>query len=118
MKSFALLLALLVGISCHAAEVKIDASRSSEHIDEHVLACGQVTQVRQFSKGVYLTFGPRFPSEHLTGVVWADEVAAFVSRLGRLERLEGRRVCVRGQVSTYKGHIQIHPRKPTNLLVG
>ncbi len=117
LRRFALLLTLLIGIHCYAAEVKVDASRSGEYIGQNVLACGQVTQVKSFAKGVYLNYGPRFPSEHLTGVIWSDEVSNFVARLGKLERLEGRRVCVRGEVSTYKAHLQIHPRKPANVVI-
>lgn len=117
MRRFALPVALLIGIHCHAAEVKIEASRSSEHIGQDVLACGQVTEVKPFAEELYLNFGPRFPGEHLAEFIWRDEVPTFVAPMGSLERLEGRRLCVRGQVSTYKAHLQIHPRKPSNALV-
>jgi hypothetical protein len=112
---FLYVLMLVVSTRVIAGDLAIDAAQSGVHIGKAVVACGLVTEVKPFAKGVYLSYGPRFPKQHLTGVVWQDDVQNFVDRFGDLSRLTGRNVCLRGKVSTYKGQPQIELVGPDSL---
>lgn len=111
------LLALAAVFNTQASDLKIDPANANAYVGQHVQACGQLTQVKRFAKGVYLTFGPQFPKEHLTGVIWADAVPAFTRQFADLESLQGKSICLRGKVETYKQHVQIQLATPQDVSV-
>jgi hypothetical protein len=108
-------LAFLASLNTYADAQPIEPSSAKEQVGKTVTTCGVISKVKPFSKGTYLSFGPSFPKEHLTAVVWNGDLQAFVSKFGGLDALTGRKACVRGKVTTYKGHAQIELSAPDRL---
>lgn len=108
-------LAVAASGNAFAIDQTIEPMAAKTHVDRTIVACGLVSEVKVFSKGTYVTFGPQFPLEHLTAVIWESDSHAFVRKFGALEGLKGRGVCVRGKVNTYKGHTQIELVGPDRL---
>ncbi len=104
-----------VSLSAYAEHQKIDPANAKEQVGQTVITCGVISNVKTFSKGTYLSFGPLFPKEHLTAVVWNQDLQAFVRKFGELGSLSDRDACVRGKVTTYKGHAQIELTGPDRL---
>ncbi len=118
MKSnYAALLAIAAVLNTQASDLKIDAAKANAYVGQYVMACGKLTQVKRFAKGIYLTFGPQFPKQDLTGVIWADAVPAFNRQFADLDSLQGKSVCLRGKVETYKQHVQIQLVTPQDVSV-
>ena len=111
------LLVLVASSNAYADVPKIEPVSAKEHVGQTVITCGAISNVKSFSKGTYLSFGPSFPKEHLTAVVWNDDLRAFISKFGGLEGLVGVEACIRGKVTTYKGHAQIELSAPDRLFM-
>lgn len=79
------LLAIVASSNAFAIDQMIEPMDAKAHVDQLVVACGVVSEVKGFAKGTYVSFGPRFPREHLTAVIWEGDSPAFVGRFGALD---------------------------------
>lgn len=86
-----------------AVSSSIPASQAYKHIGSYRVVCGSVAQVKGFSKGTYLNLGATYPNQDATIVVWNSDAGGF----GNLEQYEGRNLCIKGTVDSYKGVPQI-----------
>lgn len=82
---------------------KILASNAANYIGEYKKVCGQVVQLKEFSKGVYMNLGSTYPKQDLTVVVWSSDMPNF----GDLNQYVGNNICVSGEISSYRGTPQI-----------
>ena len=71
----------------------IHASDASKYIGEYRKVCGQVVQIKEFSKGIYLNFGNNYPRQNLTAVVWSSDISNF----GNLNQYVGNSICISGE---------------------
>ena len=90
---------------------QIDAKQAAQHIGEQTIVCGDVAQVKEFSKGYYLNLGNTFPHQDATVLVWSSNVDKFDD----LSSFEGNSICVKGMINTYKGVPQIEMRSPSQI---
>ena len=81
----------------------IHASDASKYIGEYRKVCGQVVQIKEFSKGIYLNFGNNYPRQNLTAVVWSSDISNF----GNLNQYVGNSICISGEITSYRGTPQI-----------
>lgn len=81
----------------------IPASEARNNIGAYKVVCGNIAQVKSFSKGTYLNFGASYPKQEATIVVWDSDKGNF----GDLDQYEGESMCVEGSIDTYKGIPQI-----------
>lgn len=81
----------------------IHASDASKYIGEYRKVCGQVVQIKEFSKGIYLNFGNNYPRQNLTAVVWSSDISNF----GNLNQYLGNSICISGEITSYRGTPQI-----------
>ena len=81
----------------------IPASEARKNIGAYKVVCGNIVQVKSFSKGTYLNFGASYPKQEATIVVWNSDKG----NLGNLHQYEGKSLCVEGSIDTYKGIPQI-----------
>lgn len=81
----------------------IPASEARNNIGAYRVVCGNIAQVKSFSKGTYLNFGASYPKQEATIVVWDSDKGNF----GDLDQYEGESMCVEGSIDTYKGIPQI-----------
>lgn len=84
-------------------EISIDASEAKNYIGSYRVVCGDIAQVKKFSKGTYLNFGASYPRQDATIVVWTSDSSHF----GNLNQYNNKRLCVEGTINTYKGTPQI-----------
>jgi hypothetical protein len=111
------LCAAMTCVIVHGAEPMIESSRAAHHIGALAVVCGTISEVRPFAKGVYLNVGPKFPSQHLGLLIWSDEIPSFVSKFGGLPGLQGKNVCARGVIESYRNMVQIKLGEPRSLVV-
>ncbi len=90
---------------------QINAKQASQHIGERATVCGQVAQVKEFSKGYYLNLGNTYPHQDATVLVWSSNVDKF----DNLTSFEGSPICVDGMINTYKGVPQIEMKSPSQI---
>ena len=90
---------------------QIDAKQAAQHIGEQTIVCGDVAQVKEFSKGYYLNLGNTFPHQDATVLVWSSNVDKFDD----LSSFEGNSICVKGMINTHKGVPQIEMRSPSQI---
>lgn len=81
----------------------IHASNASKYIGKYRKVCGQVVQIKEFSKGIYLNFGNNYPRQNLTAVVWSSDIPNF----GNLNQYVGNSICISGEITSYRGTPQI-----------
>jgi very-short-patch-repair endonuclease len=81
----------------------ISASQARSYIGSYQVVCGDIAQVKKFSKGTYLNFGSSYPKQDATIVIWDTDRSNF----GNLDQYKGSNLCVEGKIGTYKGTPQI-----------
>lgn len=96
-------------------ELKIKAREAPFHVGKKVIACGKVTQVYKGGKRNYLNLDGYFPNQPLSILIWGNKLRYFEQAFGDIEDLKGLTVCARGEVSEYKGDIQIQAFSPKFL---
>ena len=89
-------------------KIKIEAKESKPYFGQYVTACGTVVQVKKMSKMTYLNIDYRYPNQSLTLLVWDTNINTFNKKFGNLTSLVNKRVCAIGDITKYKGKLQIH----------
>ncbi len=113
-KKFLVVLVIFAG-SVQAEEPRIDSSKAAFFVGSNAMVCGLVSEVKSFSKGVYLNMGPTYPNQHISVLIWSDDVAGFNSRFSGLSVFSGKRVCARGLIEAYRSSLQIKVSNPQFL---
>lgn len=85
----------------------ISSLEAKDHVGSQQKVCGEIVQIKQFGKGVYLNFDNRFPRNDFSVVVWKSKLAEFKQNNTNLSSLRGEQVCVTGKITNYKGKQQI-----------
>ena len=94
-----------------AISANIPASEAKNNIGSYSVVCGDIAQVKNFSKGTYLNFGDYYPKQEATIVVWNSDKDNFDD----LYQYEGKSLCVEGTIDTYKGTPQIKLASVNNI---
>lgn len=81
----------------------IPSSKANQYVGSYGVVCGDVVQVKGFNKGTYLNLGDTYPNQDATIVVWDSDASNF----DNLDQYEGRSLCVKGTIDSYKGSPQI-----------
>lgn len=90
----------------------INAKSASQYVGEYKTVCDSVAQVKSFSKGTYLNFGSAYPNQDLTIVIWSSDENNFSDIIN----FEGRKLCIYGQIGSYKGIPQIQLKNTSQIL--
>lgn len=106
---------VLFASSTHAEEPRIDSSKAAFYVGSNAMVCGYISEVKNFSKGVYLNMGPAYPSQHISVLIWDSDVASFNARFGELSVFSGKRVCARGLIEAYRNSLQVKVLNPQFL---
>ena len=97
------------------AQKKLTAAEAKDHIGETATVCGNVVSTRYASstKGqpTFLNLDKPYPNQVFTIVIWGSNRSKF----GTPETdYKGKRVCVTGQITDYRGMAEIvatHPKQ-------
>jgi len=107
-------LAAFLASSASAAALTITDREASAHMGQTVTVVGVVTGTHVTLKGTeFLDFGPRYPGEDLTAVIFASSASQF----GDVNQYYGKKLAVTGTIESYKGRTEIILRSPNQLSV-
>lgn len=108
MKPYLILLIVILTTGYTLAKTTVvDANESGKYLGKVVKVCGQLSQIRDFKKGIYLNINDKFPNQDITFVVWDSSISKIEAEWGGFRELLGKSVCATGLVKTYKDNIQI-----------
>ena len=71
----------------------------------------RLSPLRSHGQPTFLNLGHPYPNEDFAAVIWGENRAEFASP----DDLEGRRICVTGQITVYHGKPQITLHGPSQL---
>jgi micrococcal nuclease len=115
--SKSLLVVLLLSTSA-VAQKKLAPSEAKEHIGETATVCGVVASSRYApsTKGqpTFLNLDKAYPSQVFTVLIWGENRGKF----GAPEsEYNGKRVCVTGKITEYRGVAEIVANEPGQIKV-
>ena len=79
----------------------ISADQAHQFIGTNQTVCGQIVEIKNFSKGQYLNFSKAFPNQPFTAVVWSNDM----SSVGNID--SNQKLCVTGPITSFKGKPQM-----------
>ena len=86
------------------------------HVGDDTRVCGQVASAkfahRSRGQPTFLNLQYPYPNHVFTALIWGEDRAKFAYAP---ERLRGRRICVVGIISTYRGRAQIVVHEPSQI---
>jgi len=99
--------------SNNVSSIAISTAEVQQFIGEFKTVCGEVAQIKAFSKGIYLNFDYPYPRATFTAVVW-DQNHYLIQEvqsngLGKM--------CIQGEIESYKAKPQMMI-KSKNQIVG
>jgi DNA/RNA endonuclease YhcR with UshA esterase domain len=97
---------------------KITPAEAKGHIGEQAVVCGSVasTKFAERSKGTptFINLDRSYPDQIFTAVIWSEDRPKF----GRPEEaLLGKRICVSGEIGSYRGIPEIIVRAVNQIMV-
>ena len=100
------------------AQQKLTAAQAKDHIGEEAVVCGVVASTRYAatSRGrpTFLNLDRPYPNQVFTVVIWGENRAKF----GKPEvDYEGKRICVTGTITSYRGVPQIVVDEPEQIKI-
>ncbi len=99
------------------AQARIAPQEAASHVGELAVVCGAVasTHYAASSRGhpTFLNLDRAYPNQVFTVVIWGGARAAFPTPPESAYR--GKRICVTGTISTYRGTPQIVVSSPSAL---
>lgn len=105
----------LVAIAARAAD-PISATEAVRHVGEKAEVCGIVASTnyatRSRGQPTFLNIDHPYPNHIFTALIWGSDRARFDYAP---ETLKGRRICVRGVITVYRGKPQIIVSGPSQL---
>ena len=110
---FAMLIAGMVN-----AQTAIKLEEVSKHIEDSVIVCGIVDDMRYFENSknqpTFLNIGGKYPNQLLTVVIWGVVRNQFT---GSVEDLKGKQVCITGRIILFKEKPEIVIGQPGQIAV-
>lgn len=115
MKNWTLSLLCLSSFSCALEPEMIEDYKAVFYVNQSVMVCGNVAQVKTAEKMTYLNLGGVYPQQKIALLIWKDEQAPFITKFGSLSSLTNKRLCAYGSISEYKGRLQMKMKDPNFL---
>lgn len=111
--------ALLTTQAAWAGKPKgIEAKYAFQRIGKTATVCGDIASARFVESSgrqpTFLNFADTYPKHPFTVVIWGDSRDQF--NYGP-ETLQGKRICVRGMIETYRSKPQIVVESPAQITV-
>jgi hypothetical protein len=100
------------------AQKSLTATEAKDHIGEQATVCGKVVSTRfaESSRGspTFLNFDQPYPSQVFTLVIWGNDRPKF----GEPETAyRGKRICVTGKISAFKGVPEVLASEPSQIRI-
>ncbi len=108
----------LLATSSLLSQKTLTATEAKAHIGEHATVCGKVVSTRwaESSRGspTFLNFDQAYPDQVFTLVIWGNDRSKFDNPE---TTYRGKRVCVTGKISAYKGVPEVIANDPSQIRV-
>jgi DNA/RNA endonuclease YhcR with UshA esterase domain len=108
MKQFIVTLAILCSSFAIFAQTTIKLDEVSKHINDSVIVCGTVADVRYFENSdrqpTFLNIGAKYPNQAITIVIWGETRKLFS---GKIEDLLNKTICITGRIIVFKERPEI-----------
>jgi DNA/RNA endonuclease YhcR with UshA esterase domain len=108
----------LLAASSVLAQKTLTATEAKAHIGEQATVCGKVVSTRwaESSRGspTFLNFDQPYPDQVFTLVIWGNDRSKFDNPE---TTYRGKRVCVTGKVSAFKGVPEVIASDPSQIKV-
>jgi DNA/RNA endonuclease YhcR with UshA esterase domain len=109
---------LFSSIAVFPQSTSLPTSEAKSHVGEKATVCGLVVDGRYAAstrgKPTFLNLDKPYPNQAFTIVIWGDNRAKF----GAPEQeYRGKRVCVTGTISEYRGVPQIEASDPAQIML-
>lgn len=102
------------------AQGQLSPEEAQGHIGENQTVCGMVasTNFAASSKGqpTFLNLNRPYPNHIFTVVIWGQNRPRFKNPPE--EFFDGKRICVTGEITTYRGKPQIEVQAPSQIRMG
>jgi DNA/RNA endonuclease YhcR with UshA esterase domain len=107
---------VLLATSSVLAQKTLTAVEAKAHIGEQATVCGKVVSTRwaESSRGnpTFLNFDHAYPDQVFTLVIWGNDRSKF----GEPETAyRGKRICVTGKISAFKGVPEVVATEPSQI---
>ena len=108
----------LLAASSVLAQKTLTATEAKAHIGEQATVCGKVVSTRwaESSRGspTFLNFDQPYPDQVFTLVIWGNDRSKFDNPE---TTYRGKRVCVTGKISAFKGVPEVVANDPAQVKV-
>jgi DNA/RNA endonuclease YhcR with UshA esterase domain len=108
----------LLATSSLLAQKTLTATEAKAHIGERATVCGKVLSTRwaERSRGspTFLNFDQPYPDQFFTLVIWGNDRSKFDNPE---TTYRGKRVCVTGKISAFKGVPEVVANDPAQIKV-
>src|SRR5271169_198929 len=113
---FTILAFLLLATLLAQAQKTLTATEAKDHIGEKATVCGKVVSTRwaESSRGspTFLNFDEPYPDQVFTLVIWGSDRSRFSEPE---TTYRGKRVCVTGKISAFKGVPEVVATEPSQI---
>ena len=96
----------------------LDPADAADHVGEEATVCGEVTGVKyshhRKRKPTFIDFGPPYPNQHFTALIWGEYRDKFDYVP---ESLLGKKICVSGTITEFKGKSGIKVSDPAEIRI-
>jgi len=107
-------LVLQVGI---AAQERISPTEASKYVGKPTIVCGQVASAtfaaRSRGRPTFLNLDRPYPNQIFTAFIWGENRGKFPTPPEKA--YSGKKICVTGTISSYRGQPQIVVRDPGQI---
>lgn len=111
------LVAVLVPCPTVAADQPLSAAEAKHHIGEDKTVCGKVVSAtyarRSRGQPTFINLDKPYPKHVFTAVIWAGDRQKF--RKPPEVELRDKRICVKGEITEYRGKAQIVVKEPKQI---
>jgi len=116
--AFSILALVLLATSLAHAQKTLAAAEAKDHVGERATVCGKVVSTRwaESSRGspTFLNLDQPYPNQVFTLVIWGNDRSKFDNPE---TTYRGKRICVTGKISPFKGVPEVVANEPAQIKV-
>lgn len=79
--------------------------------------CGQLYELKSFSKGIYLSLDQPYMESNFVGVVWNSDLSKVFGNNTNLESYQGQHLCLEGKITKFNHNAQIIIKSKNQLKI-
>ena len=107
---------VLLAIASAMGQKTLTATEAKDHIGEQSTVCGKVVSTvfaeKSHGSPTFLNFDKPYPGQIFTLVIWGSDRSKFDDPE---TKYRGKRICVTGKISAYKGVPEVVANEPAQI---